>query len=35
MHPQTRETSGNGVRKALYRDPDGDEIGVGGAPVGD
>jgi catechol 2,3-dioxygenase-like lactoylglutathione lyase family enzyme len=34
VHPETRETYGNGVRKALYRDPDGNEIGVGGAPVG-
>jgi catechol 2,3-dioxygenase-like lactoylglutathione lyase family enzyme len=32
VHPETRETYGNGVRKALYRDPDGNEIGVGGAP---
>lgn len=29
--PETQETYGNGVRKALYRDPDGNEIGVGGA----
>ncbi|GAA2900073.1 hypothetical protein GCM10010472_67890 [Pseudonocardia halophobica] len=35
VHPETRETYWNGVRKALYRDPDGNEIGVGGAPVGD
>lgn len=33
IHPETRETYGNGVRKAIYRDPDGNEIGVGGAPV--
>jgi hypothetical protein len=32
IRPQTRETYGNGVRKAVYRDPDGNEIGVGGAP---
>lgn len=31
--PQTQETYDNGVRKAVYRDPDGNEIGVGGAPV--
>jgi catechol 2,3-dioxygenase-like lactoylglutathione lyase family enzyme len=29
----SRETYGNGVRKATYRDPDGNEVGVGGAPV--
>lgn len=28
-----RETYSNGVRKALYRDPDGNEIGFGGAPA--
>jgi catechol 2,3-dioxygenase-like lactoylglutathione lyase family enzyme len=28
-----RETYSNGVRKAVYRDPDGNEIGFGGAPV--
>ncbi|MQA82256.1 MAG: VOC family protein [Streptosporangiales bacterium] len=33
IEPETRETYGNGVRKALYRDPDGNEIGIGGAPV--
>lgn len=33
IHPETRETYGNGVRKAIYRDPDGNEVGVGGAPV--
>lgn len=27
-----RETCGNGVRKVIYRDPDGNEIGFGGAP---
>jgi len=32
IEPQTQETYGNGVRKALFRDPDGNEIGVGGAP---
>lgn len=33
VEPQERETYDNGVRKAVYRDPDGNEIGVGGAPV--
>ena len=33
VHPQTVETYGNGVRKVTYRDPDGNEVGVGGAPV--
>ena len=26
-------TSDNGVRKATFRDPDGNEVGVGGAPA--
>lgn len=34
IDPETRETYGNGVRKVIYRDPDGNEIGFGGAPVG-
>ncbi len=29
----SRETYGNGVRKVLFHDPDGNEVGVGGAPV--
>lgn len=29
-----RETYGNGVRKVTYRDSDGNEIGFGGAPIG-
>lgn len=33
VQPETRETYDNGVRKATYRDPDGNEVGVGGAPV--
>jgi len=33
LEPDERETYSNGVRKALYRDPDGSEIGFGGAPV--
>src|SRR4051794_37231514 len=28
-----RETYRNGVRKVTYRDPDGNEIGLGGAPL--
>lgn len=34
IHPDARETYGNGVRKALFRDPDGNELGIGGAPAG-
>ena len=33
IDPVKRETYENGVRKALFRDPDGNEIGFGGAPV--
>jgi hypothetical protein len=33
VEPDSEETYGNGVRKATYRDPDGNEIGIGGAPV--
>ncbi|MFD0367486.1 VOC family protein [Streptomyces sp. NPDC127114] len=33
LRPMQRETYGNGVRKATFRDPDGNEIGFGGAPV--
>ncbi|MFI6482121.1 VOC family protein [Nonomuraea sp. NPDC050663] len=33
LEPATSETYDNGVRKATYRDPDGNEIGFGGAPV--
>ena len=32
LEPAKRETDGNGVRKTTYRDPDGNEIGFGGAP---
>jgi catechol 2,3-dioxygenase-like lactoylglutathione lyase family enzyme len=28
-----RESYSNGVRKVLYRDPDGNELGFGGAPI--
>ncbi|TFV65435.1 UNVERIFIED_ORG: VOC family protein [Bacillus sp. AZ43] len=34
IEPVQRETYGNGVRKVTYRDPDGNEIGFGGAPAG-
>lgn len=34
IEPNDRLTYGNGVRKAIFRDPDGNEIGFGGAPVG-
>jgi catechol 2,3-dioxygenase-like lactoylglutathione lyase family enzyme len=33
IEPASRETYENGVRKVIYRDPDGNEIGFGGAPV--
>ena len=33
IEPELRETYGNGVRKAIYRDPDGNEVGVGGPPA--
>jgi catechol 2,3-dioxygenase-like lactoylglutathione lyase family enzyme len=33
LEPDERETYRNGVRKATYRDPDGNEIGFGGAPL--
>ncbi|MGW3953535.1 VOC family protein [Streptomyces sp. NPDC004752] len=32
LRPVQRTTYANGVRKAIYRDPDGNEIGFGGAP---
>ena len=32
ISPAERETYSNGVRKAIYRDADGNEIGFGGAP---
>ncbi|MEV8314841.1 VOC family protein [Streptomyces sp. NPDC059900] len=31
LKPETRETYANGVRKATFRDPDGNELGFGGA----
>ena len=33
LDPARRETYSNGVRKITYRDPDGNEIGFGGAPL--
>lgn len=33
LDPMKRETYANGVRKITYRDPDGNEIGFGGAPL--
>jgi catechol 2,3-dioxygenase-like lactoylglutathione lyase family enzyme len=35
LEPAHRETYGNGVRKVVYRDPDGNEVGFGGGPVED
>ena len=32
IEPAAQDTYGNGVRKVIYRDPDGNEIGFGGAP---
>jgi catechol 2,3-dioxygenase-like lactoylglutathione lyase family enzyme len=34
LEPHERLTLSNGVRKALYRDPDGNELGFAGAPLG-
>jgi predicted enzyme related to lactoylglutathione lyase len=33
LEPDERVTYSHGVRKALYHDPDGNEIGFGGAPL--
>ena len=33
IEPAEFETYPNGVRKALYCDPDGNELGLGGAPL--
>jgi catechol 2,3-dioxygenase-like lactoylglutathione lyase family enzyme len=33
LEPDERLTYGNGVRKAIFRDPDGNELGFGGAPT--
>jgi catechol 2,3-dioxygenase-like lactoylglutathione lyase family enzyme len=32
LEPTVRETYANGVRKVTYHDPDGNQIGFGGAP---
>lgn len=33
ISPAERETYSNGVRKAIYRDADGNEVGFGGEPL--
>jgi predicted enzyme related to lactoylglutathione lyase len=33
LEPTKRETYANGVRKVTYQDPEGNEIGFGGAPL--
>ena len=33
LEPAHRETYENGVRKVIYRDPDGNELGFGGGPA--
>jgi catechol 2,3-dioxygenase-like lactoylglutathione lyase family enzyme len=33
VEPELRETYDNGVRKITFRDPDGNRIGFGGAPL--
>ena len=33
LEPDEIETYTNGVRKVIYRDPDGNEVGFGGSPV--
>ena len=33
LEPTTSQTYRNGVRKALFHDPDGNEVGFGGAPA--
>jgi catechol 2,3-dioxygenase-like lactoylglutathione lyase family enzyme len=33
LEPDEREAYSDGVRKVLYRDPDGNEVGFGGAPL--
>ncbi len=35
LEPDEQLAFGNGVRKVLYRDPDGNEVGFGGAPARD
>ena len=33
LQPDERESYANGVRKVIYRDPDGNELGFGGTPL--
>jgi len=33
LEPAERETYANGVRKTTFRDPEGNEIGLGGDPA--
>ncbi len=33
LEPDERETLSNGVRKVIYRDPDGNEVAFGGPPL--
>jgi hypothetical protein len=33
VEPDEHETYANGVRKTVYRDPDGNEVAFAGAPV--
>jgi catechol 2,3-dioxygenase-like lactoylglutathione lyase family enzyme len=33
LQPMKRETLSNGVRRVIYNDPDGNEVGFGGAPM--
>jgi catechol 2,3-dioxygenase-like lactoylglutathione lyase family enzyme len=33
LEADEQETYANGVRKVLYRDPDGNEVGFGGPPI--
>ncbi|CAM3817819.1 VOC family protein [Tsukamurella ocularis] len=33
LHPHEVETYENGVRKAIFLDPDGNEVGIGGGPA--
>lgn len=33
LEPHEHETYANGVRKTIYRDPDGNELGFAGAPL--
>ncbi|GAA2134486.1 VOC family protein [Nocardioides bigeumensis] len=35
IEPAHRETYDNGVRKVIFRDPEGNEIGYGGGPLED